>query len=131
MCEFQEIELANTISGEEINRYHVKTRPPNALPQIPCSRVLLGDLLWSWSGFVGYRCNYAIAADESCRSRDRFEMAYFVKTSVFGEEYGRRERELAERYHDWKMSCDCLPNPHNMGEEWYRQALRIIKENCG
>jgi len=63
-------------------------------------------------------------------------------TEVYGQyEDGIEEERLASRYQDWVISTYAtqrrphgqrqavLPNPHNMGEAWYAQAITAIEED--
>jgi hypothetical protein len=43
----------------------------------------------------------------------------FLKRSVYGNEYGIKERELEERYLHYNNASNFLTRPFNMGEDWY------------
>jgi hypothetical protein len=44
----------------------------------------------------------------------------FLKRSVYGDDLGGvKELKLEERYEDYEAMCGALPNPFNMGDDWY------------
>jgi len=65
----------------------------------------------------------------------------FLLRSVYGDTFGEKEKDLNERYNDWKRFSKVsqnhdevveyfLPCPFNRGEEvWYEEAFEILRKS--
>jgi hypothetical protein len=62
--------------------------------------------------------------------------AYFLRRHVYGETFGLNELKLRERYEDYDFMTfeysgvryRLLHNPYNMGNDWYEEAYRKLRE---
>ncbi len=98
----------------------------------------LGRSLMSWKGFKGYR-------------HIPHPVHRFANQAVYGRvksgQWTRMEEALMSRYADYRLSLEAknqshrlstldiknlmqpLPNPHNMGLNWYRAAFNVIEQS--
>jgi hypothetical protein len=104
--------------------YHALKRLNEISLRNPWIRVPIQDLI---SDFLGPNYRQAVTA-----GKPRHPL--LLNRSVYGNQPGLQEWRLYERYKDhidssYKLSYRCiLPNPFNMGEEWYTDAEKIIAE---
>ncbi|KAF8863034.1 hypothetical protein BDZ45DRAFT_738713 [Acephala macrosclerotiorum] len=55
----------------------------------------------------------------------------FLKRSIYGDEWGDKEKELNDRWYDYKrLWCEepYLPKPFGMGDSWYKEAIDFVRE---
>jgi hypothetical protein len=63
-----------------------------------------------------------------CKLRGGPARSFFLKRSVYGDEYGVKERDLKNRYQDYEKMYHRLSNPHSMGDDWLMEIRNKFGE---